>query len=112
MTNNECEESFNSDQRNLRNVLIFLQMLFFLLWRIPNSSDIYKEPWHGTEVFVPTFIIVSIYGIKYLCCFFVSTRDYQPPPVLPIHNHNNELKISLNETANSIDYDNNQSVTI
>ena len=105
MTNNECEEEFNRELRTIRNILVFLQILFFLLWCFPNSSDIYQDPWSSGEVFVPTFIIVSVYGVKYLCCFFVTTRDYQPPPTLTIHNK--ELIKSLNQTANSIDYTNN-----
>ena len=121
MTNNECEEEFNRELRTIRNILVFLQILFFLLWCFPNSSDIYQDPWSSSEVFIPTFIIVSVYGVKYLCCFFVTTRDYQPPPTPPIYN--NELIKSLNQAANSIDYNknnddcdvsynNNESVTI
>ena len=103
MRNDECEEEVKREETNFRNLLICLQILFFLLWCFPNSSDIYQNPWSSSEVFIPTFIIISFCGVKYFCCIFIIKRDYDPP--LPIHN--NLLRKSLIETTNSIEYTNN-----
>ena len=103
MSNDECEEELKREETNFRNLLICLQILFFLLWCFPNSSDIYQNHWSSSKVFIPTFIIISFCGVKYLFCIFIIKRDYKPSFTI----HNNLLINSLIGTINSIEYTNN-----
>lgn len=94
MTNNECEEECNRDQRSMRNFLIILQIIFFFLRIIPNKSDVYKN-WSLVKVFIPSLIGGSIYCIYIIfCCVAVST-NYEPPL-------NKELHKSLRDANPSV----------